>query len=58
MAKEDRVRLPSGTGGLVSYFDEYKSKIKASPSVVIAIILTVMIIIILLHVFGGRWIGA
>ena len=50
---DDKIRLPSGQGGLTRFFDDYKSKIEISPGVVIILCLAVMIIIILLHYFGG-----
>lgn len=33
----DEARMPSGSGGLVRYFDEYKSKIQMKPEHVIII---------------------
>ena len=53
MAK-DNIRLPSGMGGLVRYFDEYKSKIEFKPG---HIILLVIIIEILLHTQGKAIFG-
>ncbi|MBI2662538.1 preprotein translocase subunit Sec61beta [Candidatus Woesearchaeota archaeon] len=50
---DDKIRLPSGQGGLTRFFDDYKSKIEISPGVVVILCLVVMIIIILLHYFGG-----
>ena len=46
---DDKVRMPSGMGGLVRYFDDYKSKIEFRPHWVIALIIIVIIIEILLH---------
>lgn len=54
MAHDNRIRLPSGQGGLTRYFDEYKSKIEFSPGMVIVLCLVIMMIIILLHYFGGK----
>ncbi|HLC88628.1 MAG TPA: preprotein translocase subunit Sec61beta [Candidatus Nanoarchaeia archaeon] len=53
MAQDNRIRLPSGQGGLTRYFDEYKSKVEISPGAVIVLSIVVMIVIILLHYFGG-----
>lgn len=50
---DDKIRLPSGQGGLTRFFDDYKSKIEMSPGVVVILCLVVMIIIILLHYLGG-----
>ncbi len=50
---DDKIRLPSGQGGLTRYFDEYKSKIEFSPGTVIVICVVIMVLVILLHYFGG-----
>lgn len=55
MAQENKIRLPSGQGGLTRYFDEYKSKIEFSPSVVIVLTIIIMILVLLLHQFGGNF---
>jgi preprotein translocase subunit Sec61beta len=47
---QDKVNLPSGMGGLVRYFDDYKSKIEFKPEHVIIAIVVVIIAEILLHV--------
>ena len=57
MAKGGNVRMPSGMGGLIRYFDEYKSKISITPGSVIVLAIFVMIIIILLHLFAGSYLG-
>jgi len=51
---DDKIRLPSGQGGLTRFFDDYKSKIEISPGAVVVLCIMVMIIIILLHYFGGK----
>ncbi len=51
---DEKIRLPSGQGGLTRYFDEFQSKIEVSPGAVIVMAIGVMIIVILLHYFGGR----
>jgi preprotein translocase subunit Sec61beta len=53
----DKINMPSGQGGLTRYFDEYKSKVELSPAAVLILSIVMMIIIILLHVFGGRFLG-
>ncbi|MFH1377086.1 MAG: preprotein translocase subunit Sec61beta [Candidatus Woesearchaeota archaeon] len=53
----DKVQMPSSMGGLVRYFDEYKSKIELSPSVVIVLILLVVLIEVILHTYGQGWFG-
>ena len=57
MARDNKIKMPSGQGGLTRYFDEYKSKIEFSPGAVIVLCILVMIIIILLHYFGKMWLG-
>jgi preprotein translocase subunit Sec61beta len=55
MGKDNKIRMPSGQGGLTRYFDEFKSKIEFSPAAVIVLSVVIMIIIILLHYFGSGW---
>lgn len=57
MAQDDKVRMPSGMGGLVRYFDEYKSKIELKPQHVIILVVIVLIIEIILHLYGYSWFG-
>ena len=45
----DNVRMPSGMGGLVRYFDDYKSKIDFRPHWVVVLIIAVIIIEMVLH---------
>lgn len=56
MAK-DKIQMPSSMGGLLRYYDEYKSKIEFKPGHVIVITVLVMIIIILLHIYGRSMLG-
>ena len=53
MAKDNKVRLPSGQGGLTRYFDEGKSRFEFSPAAVVVLSIIIMIVVILLHRFGG-----
>ena len=53
----DRISMPSGMGGLIRYFDEYKSKFTFSPSAVIILAIIVLVVEIILHVMGSSWIG-
>lgn len=41
--------MPSGMGGLVRYFDDYKSRIEFGPAMVIVMIVLVIIFEIVLH---------
>ncbi len=56
MAK-DKVQMPSSMGGLVRYFDEYKSKIEFKPGHIIILCIVVIVIMVILHAYGGNWIG-
>jgi preprotein translocase subunit Sec61beta len=55
MARDDKIRMPSGQGGLTRYFDEFKSKVEFSPGAVIILSVVIMIIVLLLHYFGGQF---
>ena len=41
---QDKISMPSGMGGLMRYFDEYKSKIRIKPGHIIIMCVVVMII--------------
>ena len=47
---QEKINMPSGMGGLVRYFDDYKSKIEFKPEIVVVAIVVVIIAEILLHV--------
>ena len=54
---DNKMRMPSGMGGLVRYFDEYKSKIEIKPVHVIALIILVILIEVFLHLQGKAIFG-
>jgi preprotein translocase subunit Sec61beta len=54
---DNKINMPSGQGGLTRYFDEYRSKVELSPAAVLILAFVLMAIIILLHVFGGRFLS-
>lgn len=54
---QERISMPSGMGGLVRYFDEYKSKIKFKPGHIIVLCVVVIIIMVLLYRFGNALLG-
>jgi preprotein translocase subunit Sec61beta len=54
---DSKIQMPSGMGGLVRYFDEYRSKIEFKPGHIIVICVVIIIILILLHIFGGKFLG-
>lgn len=49
---EDKIRMPATQGGLVSYYEDYKSKIQFKPGHVILMAAIVVIIEIILHIRG------
>ncbi|MBS3156211.1 preprotein translocase subunit Sec61beta [Candidatus Woesearchaeota archaeon] len=46
---DNNIRIPSSQGGLVRYFDDYKSKIELRPEYVIAFIVLIVVIEITLQ---------
>lgn len=57
MASQNKITMPSGMGGLVRYFDEYKSKIRLSPGNVMVLIIVVILIEFFLHWQGYSLLG-
>ena len=57
MQHNNKVSMPSGMGGLMRYFDEYKSKIRIKPGHIIVMCFVVMIIMIFLYTYGNRILG-
>ena len=53
----EQIRMPSGMGGLVRYFEEYHSKIRLKPGHVIVLSVVVIVIMIVLYSYGGRLLG-
>lgn len=56
MAK-DKISMPSSMGGLVRYFDEYKSRISLKPGTVIVLSVVIIIVMIIIHVYGKSFLG-
>ena len=54
---QEKIQMPASTAGLVRYFDDYKSKIQFKPSKIIIFIIIIIIMEILLHRFGNKWLG-
>lgn len=48
---DDKITLPGSGGGLIRYFDEYKSKIEFGPWVVVWIIGAVILLEFMLYNF-------
>jgi len=57
MVRNDKINLPSSGGGLIRYFDEYKSKISFKPGHVIILVIIIIIIEIILHTWGNSFLG-
>jgi len=54
---DERISMPSGMGGLVRYFDEYKSKIEFKPGHIIIFVVLIVLLEILLHWKGYSLLG-
>ena len=54
---QDKVNMPQSMGGLVRYFDEYKSKIEIKPGHVIILIVVIIIIELFLQFYGKGLLG-
>jgi len=57
MPHDNRITMPSGMGGLMRYFDEYKSKIRIKPGHIIIMVVVVMAIMIFLYTYGNTLLG-
>ena len=49
---DDRIQMPSAMGGIVRYFDDYKSKIQFKPGHVVLLAIVVIVAEIILHALG------
>ncbi|MEA3378264.1 MAG: preprotein translocase subunit Sec61beta [Nanoarchaeota archaeon] len=49
MSKKNKISMPQSGGGLVRYFDEYKSKFEIKPAYVIVLIVVAIILVAILH---------
>ena len=47
----EKIQMPSSGGGLIRYFDDYKSKIEIKPIVIIIAIIVVILLELYLHKF-------
>lgn len=54
---QERIQMPSSQGGLVRYFDDYKSKIEFKPGHMIVLIIVIVVIEIFLNLYGNRLLG-
>jgi preprotein translocase subunit Sec61beta len=56
MAKES-TRMPMGSAGITTYFDEYRSKIEFKPGHVIVMAIVIILIIVALHLWAGAFLA-
>jgi preprotein translocase subunit Sec61beta len=54
---KSKIRLPSSSGGIMQYYDEYHSKISLSPWTVVAIVIGVMIGVVIMQFIGPSIFG-
>ncbi|TKJ17579.1 hypothetical protein CEE44_03530 [Candidatus Woesearchaeota archaeon B3_Woes] len=54
---DNKISMPSGMGGLVRYFDDYRSKIEFKPGHIIIMCILVIIVLLMLHAWGNSWLG-
>lgn len=54
---DKKISMPSGMGGLVRYFDEYRSKIEIKPGHIVIMGILLVIVLALLHLWGGKLLG-
>ena len=47
----EQIRLPTSGGGLVRYFEDYKSKIEIGPVTVMVVIAIILLFELYLHTF-------
>ena len=45
---DNKISMPSGMGGLMRYFDEYKSKIQMKPAYVVGLIVLIILCVVLI----------
>jgi preprotein translocase subunit Sec61beta len=52
MVESSNILMPSGSGGLMRYNEEYRSKLTITPNQVVILIIVVAVSVILLKIFG------
>ncbi|MAH01863.1 hypothetical protein CMO87_01860 [Candidatus Woesearchaeota archaeon] len=57
MPQDNKISMPSGMGGLMRYFDEYKSRIRIKPGHILIMVVIVMAIMIFLYSYGNTLLG-
>ncbi len=46
---DNRINLPSGSGGIVRYFDKSISKIEIAPEIAVGVIIALAVLLIIIH---------
>ena len=54
---QDKIQMPSGMGGIMRYFDDYKSKIEFKPGHIIVLCVVVIMIMFFLYIYGNKLLG-
>ncbi len=54
---ENKITIPSGQGGLTRFNEDSDTKIHLSPGAVVIFCIAIIIIIALLHYFGGKFLA-
>ncbi|MDP6600429.1 MAG: preprotein translocase subunit Sec61beta [Candidatus Woesearchaeota archaeon] len=54
---QEKISMPSGMGGLMRYFGEYKSKIRVKPGHIIIMCIIVIVIMVFLYSYGYSILG-
>jgi len=57
MSQNNKVSMPSSQGGLVRYFDDYKSKIEFKPGYIVLFVVLIIVFEIILHQYGNSLFG-
>ena len=57
MAQDNKISIPSGMGGLMRYFDDYKSKIRIKPGHIIIMCMVLIFIMVFLYTYGNSILG-
>ena len=52
MSRDNRIHVPSSQGGIVRYFDDYKSKLEVTPQAVLAACVAIALLAILARQFA------
>lgn len=55
---DKRVSMPASTAGITSFYDSYSSKIEFKPGYVVVFGIAIIIVTLLLHFYGGVFLGA